>query len=47
MAELSSIDDIDRNMQELLEKSGIHSIDQLSNADPNELLSRVKENEDP
>jgi len=46
MAELASVKDIGPQYAELLERSGVHSIDQLGNYNANDLLSivRAKEN---
>ena len=42
MAELASIKDIGPQYAELLERSGIHSIDQLKNTDSDKLLKLVR-----
>ncbi|MFH0875619.1 MAG: DUF4332 domain-containing protein [archaeon] len=42
MAELSSVNDIGPQYAELLERSGVHNIDQLKGYDTNELLSIVR-----
>lgn len=46
MAELVSVKDIGPQYAELLERSGIHSIDQLKNFDPNKLLKLVRKKQD-
>jgi predicted flap endonuclease-1-like 5' DNA nuclease len=46
MAELSSVKDIGPQYAELLEQSGIHSIDQLSSYNPDELLKLMNEKQD-
>lgn len=46
MAELASVKDIGPQYAELLERSGIHSIEQLKNYDPDELLMLVREKQD-
>jgi predicted flap endonuclease-1-like 5' DNA nuclease len=45
MAELASVKDIGPQYAELLERSGVHTIDQLKNYDATELLSIVTEKE--
>jgi predicted flap endonuclease-1-like 5' DNA nuclease len=45
MAELASVKDIGPQYAELLERSGVHSIGQLKNANADELLSAVREKE--
>jgi len=45
MAELASVKDIGPQYAELLERSGVHSIDQLKNYNATELLSMVREKE--
>ena len=46
MAELVSVKDIGPQYAELLERSGIHSIDQLKNFDPKKLLKLVRKKQD-
>lgn len=46
MAELASVHDIGPQYAELLERSGIHSINQLKNYTPTELLKRVQKKQE-
>ena len=46
MAELACVKDIGPQYAELLERSGIHSVDQLKNSDPNEVLRLVRKKQD-
>ncbi|MGV8086886.1 MAG: DUF4332 domain-containing protein [Candidatus Woesearchaeota archaeon] len=46
MAELSSVKDIGPQYAELLERSGVHTINQLKNYETNELLNIVREKQD-
>lgn len=46
MAELACIKDIGPQYAELLERSGIHSIDQLKSSNPDKLLKRVRDKQD-
>ncbi|HIH23587.1 TPA: DUF4332 domain-containing protein [Candidatus Woesearchaeota archaeon] len=46
MAELSSVKNIGPQYAELLERSGVHTITQLSNSDPGKLLKLVQEKQD-
>ena len=46
MAELATVKGIGPQYAELLERSGVHSIDQLKNSNPDKLLKRVQEKQD-
>jgi predicted flap endonuclease-1-like 5' DNA nuclease len=46
MAELASVNDIGPQYAELLERSGVHSIDQLKRFRPNELLRLIQEKQE-
>jgi Domain of unknown function (DUF4332) len=46
MAELSSVKDIGPQYAELLERSGVHSIEQLKGYDPDKLLKRVRKKQE-
>lgn len=46
MSELAAVKDIGPQYAELLERSGVHSIRQLKDSKPNDLLNLVREKQD-